>query len=83
MMPKGDGFPDCFLSTTPKWNKDLPQNWNWDDHRNLLPKLKQNDSEDKGNGLLQYGASSYLQSIGVFTNAKEVWEKQDAVNLKY
>lgn len=40
------------------------------------------DLEAKENVLLRYDASSYLQSIGVFINAKEVWEKQYMLNLE-
>ena len=38
------------------------------------------DSEAKENVLLRYDASSYLQSIGVLINAKEVWGKQHILN---
>jgi len=40
------------------------------------------DSEAEENVLLQYDASSYLQSIGVLINAKEIWEKQYVLNLE-
>lgn len=38
------------------------------------------DSEAKENVWFLYDASNYLQSIGVFMDAREVWESEHVLN---
>lgn len=63
-----------------QWTKNYPKTEIEASISIFYPNEMGTDSEV--NVLLQDGAGSYLWSIGVFINAKEVWEKQYVLNLE-